>query len=893
MAAIARPVTKQEAISIAQHFGQSTSASLRTAYVRTPVLRSSQGHEALFYVFNKGNDQGYVVVAGDDRVQPILAWSDTGSLTEEDILNHPSIKWMYDEYALQISWAIEHLADTPSGDFNTLRSSTRASYEVQIEPLLAFEKDRKTKRRNAVSLGQDWPFNKYCPNYVYQGRSYPTVSGCVATAISTVMRWHEWPKKPVGSFAYNWGNNRLSLDFDKAGAKENQAYDWSQMPEAVSANGSDKATNQKLNETQADNYGRLLRDVGYTVKMNYGPAAAGGSGAYMYDVPRALRTHFGYSSSVADIKRADYKDKDWLAEIYAEMKENGPVVYAGYSRGGGHCFVLDGFATNGYVHVDWGWNGSANGWHLLNTLKPGSEGIGGGSGGYSRGQEMIRHMTPEKGVDPNPDGGETSEANLSIAEAVNNQKASNSTSAKLVAKVKNADKKDWTGTLALAIFEKNATKASVYGAQKFTLKAGKTSELTFTCDLSKFETGNYQIMVFYRKGDSYARVEGLAGTVDITKENITPDDKTAQLDIVEVALPQEKIYQGTNTKFAITIQNSGKADYTQYLRLYAVNGNAPVEISSGNVTIAQGKTVTASFYTNNTFKNLKAGSYTLRLAYDNNGTETFFSGRNGEDLATFTIEGKDDVKPDNKQDVRMTTAAFYQNGTYLGKDYARVSKSIDRLYARVYLHSTTGYTGKIRAFISASKTTGVPDNNLVVEANIRMNEGMKGYVDFYFFTSLFRYTSYFLNIMFQTENGQWVHYPQDAVPFYVTGYYALDPNATYSNEPTDGPSYNFDEAPGTWNNNEVVSVGAEAQDSKIGDETAISDVNEAAEFIMEEGDALVIAVKEAGHVAIFDMAGTALMNVDVKDGLNKVAHQLPAGTYVASFNGRQFKFTIH
>lgn len=281
LAIYANPISESQALLLAGKVGKSK-MPLKRAYVKARANQASKGN--LYYVFNRGNDQGYVVVAGDDRVKPILAWSNTGNLTEEDIKNHPSINWLYTQYGNQIEWAISNLPDQASAEFERLAYAS-ADYEVEIEPLLAYHRDRKTRRTNPVSLGQDWPFNKYCPNYEYRGKTYPTVAGCVATAISTVLRWHEWPKKPVGSFYYYWGGHKLSVDFDAEGAAENKPYDWSNMPEAVTSRGYDRATGYRLNDVQADNYGRLLRDVGYCVQMSYGPAFLGGSGAYMYNVP--------------------------------------------------------------------------------------------------------------------------------------------------------------------------------------------------------------------------------------------------------------------------------------------------------------------------------------------------------------------------------------------------------------------------------------------------------------------------------------------------------------------------------------------------------------------------------------------------------------------------------
>ena len=110
-----------------------------------------------------------------------------------------------------------------------------------------------------------------------RGKSYPTVSGCVATAISTAMRWHQWPDRPQGRTGYNWYGNWLSVDFDRE-----VGYDWTKMPAAVSGRGINRETNEACTEDEADNIGRLLRDVGYSIRMGFGRAQDGGSGTQVY-----------------------------------------------------------------------------------------------------------------------------------------------------------------------------------------------------------------------------------------------------------------------------------------------------------------------------------------------------------------------------------------------------------------------------------------------------------------------------------------------------------------------------------------------------------------------------------------------------------------------------------
>ena len=113
----------------------------------------------LLYIVNRGENNGYAIIAGDNRVSPILAFSETGSLTQTDLQRHPALNWMLSEYEKQIKWAMTHLSDRP---FKATARKADAN-RTPIEPLLEYENDRKTRRERPIQWGQGWPFNAYPP----------------------------------------------------------------------------------------------------------------------------------------------------------------------------------------------------------------------------------------------------------------------------------------------------------------------------------------------------------------------------------------------------------------------------------------------------------------------------------------------------------------------------------------------------------------------------------------------------------------------------------------------------------------------------------------------------------------------------------------------------------
>ena len=653
----AAPIGKDKALRIAKDFmsqkGVAIDSKLSIAYspqakplaVQSPTTRAGRqvmSAQKLYYVINNGQDKGYIVIAGDDRVAPILAFSAVGAMTQEAIERHPSIHYMYEEYQRQIQWAIEHMPDKPV-------LTTRASdYKILIQPLLEYDNDRQTRLPQAISWGQSWPFNQYAPNYNYKGTVYPTVSGCVATGISTVLRWHKWPNHPHGSTNYWWkGRYLMSLNFDGNGA-ENAAYDWANMPAAVTSGGYNRETGQPLNETQADNIGRLLRDVGYSVQMDYNPAFTGGSGAYVFNAPTALSEHFGYKRSVQFLERSNYTDKDWLSNVYNELKDYGPVVYTGFSQGGGHCFVLDGFASNGFVHVDWGWNRSQNGWHLLNVLKPGQEGIGGGYGGYSSNQQMLRYLEPD-GQDvnpnpnprpnPNPNPQPEKKSNLYIYGNKPHYTISVGESKTVVINVGNNGNDSFVGYLSLSVYKDDNDAYSTLVDEQYTLiGAGYYRPLEFSFKNYNLAPGEYRLAINYKVGNTYKAIQEQAGTITIKEKTPQPkpepkpepepkpqpepkpEKKTCVLYICGEK-PQYTVRDNQRSTIVVHVGNKGNDSYAGYLSLsaYQNDDNKQATILDENyllVNVGACKDVEFTIAANK----LKKGEYKLAVNYkDENG----------------------------------------------------------------------------------------------------------------------------------------------------------------------------------------------------------------------------------------------------------------------------------
>lgn len=315
---------------------QKAKAKSRTATTASP--------SDAYYVFN--NDAGgFVIIAGDDAVTPVLGYTSTGSFDAENLPD--GLKDLLKSYERQIA----ALGD----NYVANQTATRAAFTG--ENLL-----------NTAKWNQGNPFNKYTPN------NY--VTGCVATAGAIVMKHHGYPAKGTGSHSYTWNGQDLTANFE-------HDYDWANMPTKYTV-GNDEAF---------DGVARLMSDLGVAVEMKY---AKGGSGASMEDLLTALKKYFGYSKYARLLAIADLGAEVWNDRLRAEIDANRPILYSAVdSNKGGHSFVIDGYKDESFS-VNWGWGGYCDGFYRIGALNPETGGKPLGDQ-YNLSQSAVFSLQPSDG----------------------------------------------------------------------------------------------------------------------------------------------------------------------------------------------------------------------------------------------------------------------------------------------------------------------------------------------------------------------------------------------------------------------------------------------------------------------------------------------------------------
>ena len=328
----ADPVSQSQAKYVGQQFVQANFDLSRQGGDLTLVYTgtSSRG-EACFYVFNVGNE-GYVMVSADDFYRPILGYSDEGIFDAQNI--NPNLGYMLNN-------VIASRSNRQTGNPEPKIAAEWQSV-MSTGKLIPRYGNRKKFYLVETKWDQNSPYNYYCPQ-ASGGPGGRVYAGCVATAMSQVMKYWNHPLQGTGSHTnYNSGFGPLTANFGAT------TYDWENMPNALSNNSP---------QTEIDAVATLMYHCGIAVDMHY---ATTGSGAYSTDVPGCINQFFGYTNQAAYRTRDSYTYAAWANMLKESFDMGWPVYYSGHSADGGHAFVCDGYDENGMFHFNWGWSGSGD-----------------------------------------------------------------------------------------------------------------------------------------------------------------------------------------------------------------------------------------------------------------------------------------------------------------------------------------------------------------------------------------------------------------------------------------------------------------------------------------------------------------------------------------------------
>ena len=429
------------------------------------------------YVFNVDGEGGFVVVSNDDRTTPILGFGEIGHFDPD---NMPSnMRAWLQGYADEIAWLQTH-------DVKSSRTS-KAPRRVGTHSTAAIAPMVKT------AWDQDAPYNNLCPTYY---GSYRSATGCVATAMAQVMKYHEWPQGATTSIpGYTAESYNLTLSTLPA-----VTFDWANM-----------LNNYQGNSTSAQKtaVATLMKYCGWSVQMDYGES----SGAYTQDVATALREYFDYNGTTKYVSRSSYTYANWTDLIYFELAHHRPVVYGGNSTGGGHEFVCDGYkyeSNTDFFHINWGWGGTSDNYFVLSALDPSAQGIGGSTStdGFNQYQDAVI------GIQKSSDNGDVAnispnnnDLSLNSMTLSSNPATTNST-VTITSNIKNNNTVAYEGEIYLGLKIDDGN-ISIVDWDQITIPAGASKN--WVASFKPTTEGTYDFVICYVNGESETVTDGVVG----------------------------------------------------------------------------------------------------------------------------------------------------------------------------------------------------------------------------------------------------------------------------------------------------------------------------------------------------------------------------------------------
>ena len=535
-AAEAAQVDEQVARRAAQHFLADRSplfSGIRAEDLDLVLTAGVSGTEAepgvVYYrVYNAG-DQGFVMVAGDDILTPVLAYSTESAWgVREQPINLR--KWL-ESYDGQIA---EALSTAVSAAPEVAARWSAVLGEDGIAP----SGDRAVNPLCQTTWDQPAPYNTLCPG--------GSLTGCVAVAMAQVMKYHNHPANGAGFHSYSAPNyGTLSANFGAT------TYEWGSMP----------------NNTSSSAVATLMYHCGVSVDMQYSPQLSGAwvleshSPTTDHNTQYAMKTYFGYGTDMQGVFRDNYSLANWNTMMKGELDASRPVVYAGFGQGGGHCFVLDGYDNNDFFHFNWGWSGAYNGFFAMDALNPDGQGSGGGSGAYSSNQEALINIHPATGGGGGGGGGETADMLLYNYVVPSNSTLSYGQAFSVSTNILNNGTTDFSGDFCAAVFDASS---NFYGiVQQYngeSLPAGfvYNNDVVFSsAGMFSMVPGTYYIGIFYRtNGGEWTQVGDNGGYTNFTQVSVVHAN---DIEVYAAITPSggTTVEQGSQLSVGLSILNNG------------------------------------------------------------------------------------------------------------------------------------------------------------------------------------------------------------------------------------------------------------------------------------------------------------------------------------------------
>ncbi|MCI6829830.1 MAG: C10 family peptidase [Prevotella sp.] len=507
-----------------------------------------------YYLFDNGGDNGFVIVSGDDRLPEVIGYATHGMLSED---NMPvQLKSLLDAFEKQYATIADDDAkmQIAIAERKALTEASLAA-NISVSPLLG-----------EIAWGQGTPFNDLCPQI---GDTH-AVTGCVATAMGQLIRYHQYPSQLQADIPGYTTKSSITLP---AISTSEAVYDYEKMLPYY--------TSGSYTEEQGESVAKLLYHCGCSVEMDYGVS---GSGAVTKSAAAALGKYFGYdSSTLAFISREDYTLAQWCEILDHELTNSRPVLYDGSSATqGGHAFICDGADGSGFYHINWGWNGGANGYFDISLLNSSEANTTSGEDGFNGGMGMLIGIKPSTSLE----GAAPLASWKNLCAAVNSVSLTSATRENTTGtfggtvkmRLSNLSFTAFSGWVALAVKNQESGFTMISSKSYLNLWASLISGTYYITDPNisfnyAFPIGTTKVYVVYGSGDN-ANICGYNEGkpyfyINATETNASHSAYGYALSATLTA--ENTLYNGIDNVFKLNVSNSGEEEYLANVKVYYSN----------------------------------------------------------------------------------------------------------------------------------------------------------------------------------------------------------------------------------------------------------------------------------------------------------------------------------
>ncbi|HEY3861347.1 MAG TPA: C10 family peptidase [Verrucomicrobiae bacterium] len=344
-----------------------------------PIVRDTETvkdarRQNLYYAvhFARG---GFVLVAADDQIEPIVAFGAKGSfaVSAQNALRALAAKDLPARLALARAhpgaapfvharglW--RHFTEgekSPPGQAFNLVTNVAAP---AVAPFLQTLWDQTAVGHDSTAAC----YNYFTPPFAAGNvDNYPC--GCIATAMAQMMYYFQFPTAGVGSNTFGIGINGVqNFASLRGGDGAGGPYAWSNMP----------IVPENPSAAQCQAIGALTHDAGVSISMAY---TAGDSESTIAAARQALTRTFLYSNAImaGQDNPALSLSPNLINIVNPNLDARLPVMFGIWSSPSeGHCVLCDGYGYLAgvlYHHLNLGYSGVDNGWYALPDINTAAE----------------------------------------------------------------------------------------------------------------------------------------------------------------------------------------------------------------------------------------------------------------------------------------------------------------------------------------------------------------------------------------------------------------------------------------------------------------------------------------------------------------------------------------